>query len=370
MTENLVHRIAFASIKGMNPTLGSELLARIGSERAFFDASAGSLAAVMGFNNRIFADSYRAGLLEKAKREADFVTANNITPLYFTDAAFPQRLVDINDAPAMLYTLGSADLNKGMMMAIVGTRHATPYGIDFINRLVDEISQTVAGGVTIISGLAFGADAAAHSAALRNDMPTAGVLAHGLNMIYPSRHRSLASDMVRHGGLLVTEYRSDAAVHKGNFIARNRIVAALCDALVVAESARKGGALISARLASGYNRDVFALPGRTSDLYSQGCNHLIATHTAALVETASDLIDAMRWPRKSLSPSQPSLFPELSAEEQTVVDCLTLNGEAHLTQLTMLLNMPVSKVMALLIDMEFKNLLITYPGGKYRLASR
>ena len=222
--------------------------------------------------------------------------------------------------------------------------------------------------MTVISGLAFGIDAAAHCAALKQGLPTIGVLAHGLNMIYPSQHRAMAAEMVRNNGLLITEYRSDAPVHKGNFIARNRIVASLCDALVVAESARKGGALITARLASGYNRDVFALPGRTSDRYSQGCNRLIACHTAALIQNADDLIDAMGWPRRKNGPEQPTLFRELSPEEQTVMECLTSRGEAHLTTLTMALGAPVSKVMGLLIDMEFKGLVTAYPGGNYRLA--
>ncbi len=367
-TDALVYRIAFASLKGINPVLAGELISRVGSERAFFEMPERSLASVMGFRNRIFDDVYRAPLLEAAAREADFVRANGIRTLYYTDCDYPQRMSDVEDAPLMLYALGQADLNRGHLLAVVGTRHATPYGIDFVNRLVADAASSLSEPLTVISGLAFGIDASAHQASLKQGIPTVGVLAHGLNTIYPSQHRKLAADMVHNGGLLVTEYRSDSPVHKGNFIARNRIVASLCDALVVAESARKGGALITARLASGYNRDVFALPGRTSDRYSQGCNKLISNHCAALIQDAEDLMDAMGWQRKEQGAVQQTLFPELSDDEQTAVDFIREHGEAHISQLTMALNRSVAKVMALLIDMEFKGIVLAYPGGKYRLA--
>ncbi len=367
-TDRLVHRIAFSSLKGITPPLAHEFIARTGSEENFFKATERQLGALMGFSNKLFADDYRHSLLEKARHEAGFIEASGIRCLYFTEPDYPQRLNDIDDAPLMLYALGNVDMNRGLTVGIVGTRHATPYGLDFVNRFVGALKDKVADNVTVISGLAFGIDAAAHSAALKHGLSTAGVLAHGLNTIYPSQHRTLAAEMARGNGILLTEYRSDAPIHKGNFIARNRIVASLCDAIVVAESAKKGGALITARLASGYNRDVFALPGRTSDIYSQGCNRLIAGHAAALIQDADDFIDAMRWPRRESAPEQLTMFRELSTQEQTVVEYLQHHGEAHLTKLTMILDSPVSKVMGLLIDMEFKGLVIAYPGGNYRLA--
>lgn len=366
--DELTYRIAFASLRGINPTLATEILSRIGSEREFFAASSRRLSAVMGFNSRIFGDAYRAPLVEAAKPEVDFIEANDIRPLYYTDPDYPQRLLDADDSPVMLYLLGPVDLNRGHFVSIVGTRHATAYGLDFVNRLIADLAEMTADPITVISGLAFGIDAAAHSRALRHGLPTVGVLGHGLSMIYPAQHRSLAREMIRGGGGLVTEYMSGSPVHKGNFIARNRIVASMCDALVVAESARKGGALITARLASGYNRDLFALPGRTSDPYSQGCNRLIASHSASLIQCADDLIDAMGWARKPAHGEQPSLFVDISPEEQAVLDFIAHAGEAHITQITMKLDLPVSRVMALLVDMEFKNLILTYPGGKYRLA--
>lgn len=364
----LEYRIAFSWLKGINRAMAIELLTRVGDEKEFFSLSQRALSSAMGFNSKIFEDSYRVSLLEKSRAEVHFIQDHNIGALYFTDPKYPVRLADADDAPLMLFSLGNCDYNAGRMVAVVGTRHSTPYGIDFVNKLVEDLKKKMSEPVTIVSGLAFGIDAAAHKASLQNQVPTVGVLAHGLNTIYPAQHRSMAAEMVRGNGGLITEYPSSAPIHKGNFVARNRIVAALCDCLVVAESANKGGALISAGLASGYNRDVFALPGRTSDRYSAGCNKLISQNTAALITSADDLLTVMRWPVKDVVPTTPSLFAELSPDEQSVVDYLTANDSAQLNQLTIALNQSVGKLMSLLIDMEFKGLVLAYPGGKYRLA--
>lgn len=363
----MTYRIAFASLKGMTRTLATEILARIGSEETFFTATERQLATVMGFNNKLLSRSYRDEVLEKARIEADFVSRNNVRVYYFTDADFPARLSDCDDAPIILYTIGNCDLNSSRIVSIVGTRHATPYGIDFTTRLVEDLAKSVE-NIVIVSGLAYGIDIAAHRAALNCGIPTIAVLAHGLNTIYPAAHRNTAVDIVRQGGMLLTDYRSCDPVHKGNFVARNRIVAALCDCLVVSESAEKGGALITANIASGYNRDVFALPGRTSDRYSAGCNRLIASNISGLIQSAHDITEAMRWPVIPVEGEQPEMFTPLSEEEQAVVDYLTNHDDASINQLCVALDMPIARLMALLIDMEFKDLLLTLPGGRYRLA--
>lgn len=369
MDPEITYRIAFASLRGMNPALARQLLARVPDERTFFEMPARQLAAVMGFGCRIFDDAYRHTQLERARREADFISSSGrVRAVYFTDEAYPQRLSEIDDAPLMLFTIGDCDLNSEVMLSVVGTRHATPYGLDFVAGLIDDLAAEIDGSVAVVSGLALGIDAAAHKTALKRAVPTVGVLAHGLNMIYPSQHRSLAASIIREGGALVTEYGVSDPVHKGNFIARNRIVAGLSDCVVVAESAAKGGALITAGLASGYNRDVFALPGRTSDPYSAGCNALINGNIALLVRDASDIIKAMNWRVRASAPNQPSLFPELSDEERLVVELLTQHGEMGLNQFSVALGKNVGRVMSLLVDMEFKGLLLSYPGGKYRLA--
>ncbi|MDE5744992.1 MAG: DNA-processing protein DprA [Paramuribaculum sp.] len=366
--EPLVYRIAFASLKGINRTLAGEILSRVGGEEDFFAATDSALSSMMGVRSKIFDRTYRDTLIEKAKKEADFIAAHSIAALYFTDAAYPGRLDDCEDAPLMLYATGSCDLNKSVTIGIVGTRHATPYGIEFTERLVNALADSLEEAPVIVSGLAFGIDIAAHRAALKRGLPTVAVLAHGLNTIYPAQHRQAAVNIARSNGLLLTEYSSSDPVHKGNFVARNRIVAGLCDCLFVAESAVKGGALITAALAADYNRDVFALPGRISDKYSAGCNKLIAGNSAALISDPDDLIDAMGWRRKPEQSVTQTLFAELLPEEQAVVDYLTEKGEARVNQLSIALDISVGKLMALLIDMEFKGILLAFPGARYRLA--
>lgn len=363
----LVYRIAFASLKGLSRTFADEIISRLGSEELFFKAPERQLACVLGFNGKLLSQTYRDEVLEKAQREADFISRHNVRAIYFTDKDYPYRLNDCDDAPLMLYTSGNCNLNAAHIVSIVGTRHATPYGIDFTNHLVEDLSHKI-NDLVIVSGLAYGIDIVAHTASLRNKVPTIAVLAHGLNTIYPASHRNVAVDIVRGGGMLVTDYRSCDAIHKGNFVARNRIVASLCDCLVVAESAEKGGALITAGIADSYGRDVMALPGRTSDKYSAGCNRLISQNVAALIENADDLIKAMRWTPRLEDGVQTSFAIELSEEEQAVVDYLSQHDEAQINQLCVALNASVSKLMSLLIEMEFKGLILTYPGGRYRLA--
>lgn len=368
MESSIKYRMAFASLKGMNRFLAMEILRRTETEEAFFSMNERRLSAMLGFNNRILGDSYRNEAIVAAEKELDFISANDIRTIYFNDEAYPSRLSECDDAPLMLFGLGNCDLNKGRTMAVVGTRHATPYGLDFVTRMIESIAEKVAEPVTIVSGLAFGIDIAAHRAAIKCGLPTVAVLAHGLNMIYPAQHRSAAIDIVKSGGMLLTDYRSSDAVHKGNFVARNRIVAGLCDCTVVVESADKGGALITAGIASAYNRDVFALPGRISDRYSAGCNRLISDNVAALIESGDNIIDMMHWPVKEVESTQRELFPVLTDDEQLVVDFLVEKGEAQINQLSVALNRNVAKLMALLIEMEFKGIVITYPGGRYRLA--
>lgn len=366
-SESLKFRIAFSSLRGMTVALAREILARVGDERRFFDMSERQLSAVMGCRSRLFDHTLRSDALASGEREAGFLAAGNVKAVYFTDSDYPARLDGCDDAPAMLYTLGDTRLNGGRIVSVVGTRHATPYGLSFMRDFVSELKAQT-DDLVIVSGLAYGIDVAAHREALACGVPTVGVLAHGLTTIYPAVHRNVAADMTRNGGMLVTEYRSDAPVHKGNFLARNRIVAGLCDALVVVESARKGGALVTARIASGYDRDVFAVPGRTGDIYSQGCNRLIINNTAAMVTSASDLIDAMGWPRREDEGAQLGLPLDLSPEQKEVIDYLTLHDDAVINRMSVDLNRPVAKLMALLVDMEFSGLIMTMPGGRYRLA--
>lgn len=365
--DRLIYQIAFSSLRGINFVLAEEFLMRLGSEKEFFDAREQSLMSLTGgITSRLFDRSYRDSLVEEARREVDFILANDVRALYHTDPEYPSRLREAVDAPLMIYTLGPANLNAGIAIAIVGTRHATAYGQAFVDKLISGLASSLNEKPLIVSGLAFGIDISAHRAAIREGFPTAGVLAHGLKTLYPSQHRQTAASMARDSGILVTEYLSSAPIHRGNFLARNRIVAALTDCTIVVESAKTGGALVTARLADSYSRDVFAVPGRLGDKYSAGCNSLISSATAHLLTGADDLIDAMRWLRRPESETQPELFPELAPADRAIIDHLTQRGEARAGEIAIAVGKPVGKVMAALVDLEFKGLVTSFPGGLYR----
>lgn len=368
MTSNeLTYRIAFSLIRGNTRVIANELLSRIGSEEEFFKSTARILEMRIGNKVKYIDNSYRQQLLDKAKQEVEFISKNNINPLYFNDSDYPQRLKECDDAPLMLYTLGNCNLNSAHIISVVGTRHATHYGVDMTERIIEELSQRI-DNLIIVSGLAFGIDITAHRAALKNNISTIGVLAHGLNTIYPAAHRNIAADMVKNNGMLITDYTSTDTIHRGNFLARNRIVAGLCDCILVIESAKKGGAIVTASIADGYNRDVLALPGRANDPYSQGCNQLIASGRAALITSAQNIIDTMRWTAKPQEGTQTQLFSNLTEEELSIISFIENNPLSSANEISVGINLPFSKLSSTLIDMEFRGLIVNYPGGRYDIS--
>lgn len=362
-----LYKIAFSCLKGINIRLAKELLSRCGSEETFFTSTEQQLSAINSCRNSLFSQAYRDSVLQIALQEKEFVDNHHVNTLYFTDDNYPQRLLECDDAPIMLYGLGNYNLNARHAISIVGTRHATPYGNNFVKKLIKNLSERLDDFI-IISGLAYGIDVAAHRAALDCGVPTVGVLAHGLNTIYPAQHRNIATEMIKTNGGLLSDYRSQDALHKGNFVARNRIVAGLCDCTIVVESAEKGGALITAGIAQAYHRDVFALPGRTSDQYSTGCNKLIKDNVAGLISCADDLVEAMQWHLKPVEGVQNTLAVELSPAEENMLCYLREKGEGSINTMCVDLNIPINKIMTLLVELEFKNMILPYPGGKYRPA--
>ncbi len=365
-TSPLACRIAFASLQGMGIDLARKLLDVVGSEQRFFDMSEKDLRNLTRGRSKIYRDDYRRECLERAVREEAFVGEHGISAVYFTDAAYPHRLLEAPDAPAMIYTLGKCDLESAHVVSVVGTRHATQYGVKFCDTLIGDLAERLP-GLVVVSGLAYGIDIAAHRAALKHGVPTVAVLPRGLNRIYPAMHRNDAIAIAKRGGMLLTDYTSQDAVQKSNFLARNRIVAALSDCTVVVESAGSGGALVTASLAMSYNRDVMAVPGRSGDEYSAGCNKLIATNKAALITSADDLMAAMRWEPAQQQAVQLDLFPDLTAEEQAVVDVVRDRGEIHLNALADALQLPVYKLMSTLVELDCKNIIATLPGCRYTL---
>lgn len=367
--DDLLYRIAFSSFRTLRPSLAEVILDRCGSEQEFFTLSESALSSMMGFRNKLFSERQRAEALTAARKELRFIEENAIRTFYFRDPDYPERLIQCDDAPLMLFGLGDCDFASSRVISIVGTRHATPYGIDFVDKFVHDIAELMTEKPVIVSGLAYGIDIAAHRASLDNGLPTAAILAHGLNTIYPGAHRSTAAEIARHGGILMTDYTCSDAIHKGNFLARNRIVAGLCDALIVVESADKGGALVTARIASGYSRDVFALPGRITDRYSAGCNALIADQIAGVITSASDFIDRMQWPKINSQPTLPLQTDTLQPEEKMIVDLLSRRGDLSFAELTANINIPTPRLMSTLVDLEFRSILRQIPGGLYRLKS-
>ena len=308
-------------------------------------------------------------LVELAEREMEFIEKNNIKLICMGDEAYPCRLSECDDAPLVLHSMGNADLNARHIVSIVGTRHASEYGKELCANFVADLAKFVP-GTLIVSGLAYGIDVCAHRAALNAGLPTVGVLAHGLDRIYPSVHRSTAKSMLEKGGLL-SEFMSGTNPFPSNFVQRNRIVAGMSDATVVVESASKGGSLITASIAQSYSRDCFAFPGRVNDQYSCGCNELVSRNKAALITSAWDFVEAMNWEvatkKKSAEELQTELFPELTPEENAVISALRADSDGmQVNQLVVRLNIPINKLLPLLFEMEMKGYVKAVAGGCYR----
>lgn len=363
--ELLAYKLAFASYRNINVGTARRFTA-LGIEfEDFFTAPAKQLAAITGLRESYFADDKRREALDRGRREAAFVFNNDIKPLYYTDEMYPKRLSEADDAPALVFALGNVDAAPAHVVAVVGTRHCTAYGAEFTKKLVSELAEMIP-GVLIMSGLAYGIDVAAHRAALSASTPTGAVLAHGLNTIYPSDHRHEAQQIVRQGGFLLTEYPSSAPIHKGNFLARNRIVAAMSDVTVVVESDLKGGAMSTARIAGAYNREVMALPGRVTDTYSRGCNALLARNEAEMIREAEDLIALMGWEAKPREGQQQQLR-FFSPDQEAVIAHLRHNPDASANDICIALSMPFSRVSTTLFELEIDGAIASLPGGRYNL---
>ena len=300
-----------------------------------------------------------------AEKEIAFIEKYKIIPLFITDKEYPQRLLNCYDSPILLYYRGNADLNASKIIALVGTRNNNEYGKAMCEKMVADLA---AEDILVISGLAIGIDTISHKAALKHGLKTIGVLAHGLDRIYPHVNKSLAKQMLSNGGLL-TDFRSETNPDKQNFPKRNRIVAGMSDAVIVVETGVKGGSLITAEIANGYNKDVFAFPGRANDIKSEGCNFLIKTNKAGLITSANDLLENMSWNEvKKASPKkQRELFIELTAEEKIVVDILKQQESVTIDEVYFKSGLSSSKVASALLTLELQGVISAMPGKKYRL---
>lgn len=365
----MLHEIALTMIPSIGAALAKNLIAYCGSAEAVFKAPKAKLIKIpLIGNERAQSIIDSKDLLKKAEVELKFMGDYKIQPLFFTDALFPKRLKDCNDAPILLYYKGNTDLNAPRIIAVVGTRNITEYGKELTKHMVEDLRMA---NVMVLSGLAYGVDYHAHQTAIDVGLPTVGVLGHGLNRIYPDRHRSLAKRMVEQGGLL-TEYNSQDDFTPHNFPQRNRIVAGMCDAVVVVESAIKGGAVITANIANSYNKDVFAVPGRVHDKYSTGCNFLVKTYKAQMVETGKDIMDAMLWESETnqgvtKKPEKLQLALSLSKDEQKIYAILAECKEIEIDRLVAFSGMPSGKIAEILLEMEMNDIIHSLPGKRYKL---
>ena len=308
---------------------------------------------------------------KRAEVELEYDLRYGIEAICMNDDRYPQRLKECDDAPLMLFYKGNANLNQQRVINIVGTRHCTPYGEDCIRRFITDLKQ-LSPQVLIVSGLAYGVDIVAHRQALANGYETVGVLAHGLDDLYPSRHRETALRMIEQGGLL-TEFLTQTNADKINFVRRNRIVSGMSDACILIESAAHGGGLITCDISQAYGRDVFAFPGRVGDAYSEGCNNLIRSNGAGLITSAADFIKDMGWQddatlmRAKQQGIERSLFPELSPEEQLIVNALAKTNDLQINLISVKTNIDISRLTSLLFTLEMKGVIKTFAGGMYHL---
>jgi DNA processing protein len=362
------YQIALNLSPGIGTQMARNIIAYSGSAEEAFKASKAKLLKIPGIGNHRalgLLSEAKDELLARAEAEIYFCEKHGIKILTHNDEGYPQRLKQNDDAPLVLFFKGNVDLNNAKFVAIVGTRKSTEYG----NRITEQIVADFVGlNVIVISGLAYGIDVAAHKAALQKNLATVGVLGHGMHTIYPSLHKSIATKMIENGGLL-TEFVNGTLPNRENFPKRNRIVAGLCDALIVVEAAAEGGALITADLANGYSRDVYAVPGRTGDIFSEGCNNLIKANKAALITSGNDVIHMMGWNHASKKASVPqyTLFHELNDSEKLICEAIRSNPGIEIDLLTATTRLSQSDIATQLLSLELSGLVKTMPGKKYHL---
>jgi DNA processing protein len=364
ITEDLLYQIALTQIPAIGTVLAKALAEKFGSAQTIFAAGKKNLCSVEGITDAKAKSILAFDDFATAAEEIKFIEKYRITTLFIGSKNYPRRLMHCYDAPTLLYYRGAADLNVAKVISIIGTRSHTDYGRQVTEQLLEELKGH---NVLVVSGLAYGIDAIAHKAALHCGHPTVGVLAHGLDTIYPAAHKTLAKEMLQHGGLL-TEFTQQTKADKHNFPRRNRIVAGMADATIVVETAVKGGSMITAALANNYNRDVFAYPGKTTDPKSEGCNYLIQNNRAVLFTGAEQLLQNMGWEKKKVKKSaQRQLFVELAPDEQTIVDLLKDKDAVHIDELYIKSALSSSTVAAAILNLELQNIIASLPGKMYRL---
>ena len=356
----LYNILALMKVEGVGDVVAKKLINHCGSAENVFNAKGNQIKAIDGIGDILLKKLKDKTVFEKADKELEFIEKEKINLLYYQDESYPERLKHCIDGPVLLFASGNVKLENRKLISIVGTREITSYGKDFCKKLIEDLAVF---NPIIVSGFAYGVDIVAHQAAIENNLQTIGVLAHGLNQIYPKTHKKYVTKMEENGGFL-TEFWSNSNPEKENFVKRNRIVAGMSEATIVIESAEKGGSLITAMIANDYNRDVFAVPGRTSDKFSQGCNNLIKTQRANLMTSAADLVYILNWELETkVSKSiQKQLFVDLDTDEQKIYFYLQKKGKQLLDIIALECDFPIFRISAILLNMELKGVIRPLPG--------
>ncbi len=366
--EDLLYKIAISLVPGIGCITAKSLIAYCGSAGQVFREKEKTLRVIPGVGTVLAKNIQQSKVLTRADREIEFIRKSNVNAHFYLDESYPQRLKSCIDAPILLFSKGKLNLNCTKVISIVGTRNATAYGRDLTDRFIASIAER-GYDIQIVSGLAYGIDIQAHRAALRNNLQTVCVLAHGLETVYPSLHRAIALEMCEKNGGMVSDFLSYSVIDRKNFLRRNRIIAGLADAVIVVESAKKGGALLTAELAVSYNRDLFAFPGRVGETYTEGCHFLIKSNRAGLIENVGDLEYCMNWHPGTGIPDgcQPRLFNDLTPDEQKVVELIQTEGELTIDLICLQTGLPMNRVSPMLLSLEFSGIVKCLPGKVFKL---
>jgi len=362
--DELLFQISLLHVPNIGAVHAKSLVEHFGSAREIFNAPIKQLESIEGIGHSRARNIRKFQHFNAAEKEIRFLEKFGIHPLFITNPSYPKRLLNCYDPPTMLFFKGPADLNSARIIAIVGTRKNSEYGKQSTERIIHDL---VPFQPIIVSGLAFGIDTIVHKAAIRNQLPTISVLAHGLHTIYPFDNAALAREIINSGGLL-SEFTSGTDPDKHNFPSRNRVVAGISDAVIVVETGLKGGSMITADLGNSYHRDVFAIPGRSTDLKSEGCNFLIRTNKAMLLNNGLELAETLNWTENTPTRKQPQteMFTNLSAEEKQVLQIIQDSNGVHVDQLAQSIALQGSKLAAALLTLEIHNLVLSLPGKIYK----
>ena len=362
--DDKIYLLALSYVKGLGIKSLQGLMNHYNSAEEVWKLSVKDKNAIQGLNWEIANQIGSNKILQLAENEINFCQKHDIQVISIYEDEYPQLLKECNDAPFVVFFRGKSDMNAGKFLAIVGTRKMSSRAKDFIHEFVADLQNKP---ITIVSGLALGVDIEAHKAAIDNNLKTVGVLAHGLNQIFPKSNKKIGIKMMENGGLF-SEFSTFHKPEPENFLRRNRIIAGLCEATIIIESAIMGGSMSTANHANNYNRDVFAVPGRVQDINSQGCHHLIKNHKAFLLTEADDVLKYLNIsPKKIKKNVQKELFIAMSDSEQKLYDILKSHGKLHIDQLALRMGIATYQLMPILLDLEFKNIIEPLPGKYYDL---